>query len=355
MTEPGPVPVAILGAGGYIGQQFGRMLVEHPRFRLELLVGGSRSTGQRIGDLWLHAEDPPSDLGDRRIVSATAGRIARSGIRLAFSGLPSGAAGPFERELSRRGVAVFSNASDLRSAPGAPLLIPEVNPGHLDLLKFRARGTGPIVTNPNCSATGLALALAPIRALLRPRSVHVATYQALSGAGFPGVSSLSITDNVVPFIEDEEMKLATETRSLLGLRRGARIRPWDPPIHAHCARVATREGHLEAVTVEALGRPSRAELIRAWEAFDPLHGRGLPSAPHPPLIFRKEPDRPQPLRDRWAGGPGRARGMAVSIGRLRWEPPILRFFLLVHNAVRGGAGGSILNAELASAEGWIPG
>jgi aspartate-semialdehyde dehydrogenase len=179
----------------------------------------------------------------------------------------------------------------------------------------------------------------------------VTTYQSISGAGYPGVPSLAIADNVVPFIRDEEEKLGRESARMLGRVRGRRVRPSRVPFLAHCARVATRDGHLEAVTVEAEERPARAELRRAWKSFDPLVGLDLPTAPHPPLEVREEPDRPQPLRDRWAGHPERARGMAAVVGRVRWDPPYLRFFVLSHNAVRGGAGASVLNAEYALARG----
>ncbi len=346
-------PVAVLGAGGYIGQHFLRLLADHPWFEPTLLAAGASGANRTVDEVWRLPEAPPAAITGRRLVRATPAAVARAGVTVAFGGLPSGTAGPFERELARRGVAVFSNASDLRGADGVPLLVPEVNEAHLALLDRRAKRRAPIVTNPNCSATGLALALAPILPVLRPRSVHVATYQALSGAGWPGVPSLAIADNVLPFIADEEEKLAAETRRLLGRRQGAGVRSWATPVHAHCARVATREGHLEAVTLEATRRPTRRAILDAWRRFDPLAERGLPTAPHPPVEVREEADRPQPLRDRWAGSPPAARGMAATVGRVRWDAPVLRFFVLSHNAVRGGAGGSVLNAELALADGWL--
>ena len=181
----------------------------------------------------------------------------------------------------------------------------------------------------------------------------MATYQSLSGAGFPGIPSLSITDNVIPYIVEEEEKLAGESPEAYPAIRAARINPLRVPVLAHCARIATREGHLEAVTIEATRRPRASAIETALRSFDPLAGRKLPSAPHPPILLRPELDRPQPLRDRWAGSPPSARGMAVSVGRVRWEPPYFRFALLSHNAVRGGAGGSLLNAEFTEAEGWL--
>ncbi len=344
-------PVAIVGAGGYIGQHFARLLADHPWFRVEQLVGGGRSVGLRLDELWALAEAPPPELAGRRLVAATPAALARAGIEGVFSALPSGSAKTFEAELVRRGVAVFSNAADHRLDPRAPLLIPEVNRAHLALAGRRPRGRGLLVTNANCSTTGVVVALAPVIARLRPRAVHVSTYQSLSGAGWPGVPSLAITDNVLPHIPAEEEKIARESARLLGRYDGGRIRPFRTPVVANCARVATREGHLAAVTVEASRSPPLDELTEAWSAFDPLADLDLPTAPHPPIVVQTAPDRPQPLRDRWLGSPARARGMAIAIGRIRWTPPYLRFFTLSHNAVRGGAGGSVLNAELSVALG----
>jgi aspartate-semialdehyde dehydrogenase len=344
---------AVLGASGYIGQHFARLLADHPWFAPPLLGAGERSEGRALADVWQLAEAPPAELSDRRLERVSPASLQRAGVRVAFSALPSGTAGPIETALARRGISVFSNAADHRMDPKVPLLVPEVNADHLQLVRRRPRGTGLLVTNPNCSATGLVLALAPLIPVLRPRVVHVTTYQSLSGAGYPGVPSLAITDNVVPFIREEEEKVARESARMLGQRRGQRIVSLPTPFVVHCARVATREGHLEAVTLEATRSPARSGIERALRTFDPLAARNLPSAPHPPIELRAEVDRPQPLRDRWAGHPARARGMAAVVGRIRWEPPFLRFFLLSHNAVRGGAGASVLNAELAVQEGLL--
>jgi aspartate-semialdehyde dehydrogenase len=344
----------ILGASGYIGQHFARLLADHPSFAPPRLGAGERSEGKTLAEVWQLEEGPPATLERERMVRSSPAALSRAGVRVAFSALPSGTAGPVESELVRRGISVFSNAADHRMDAGVPLLVPEVNADHLRIARPAGRGRGLLVTNPNCSTTGLVLALAPIETALRPRTVHVATYQSLSGAGYPGVPSLSIADNVVPFIREEEEKMERETARILGDRRGHRIVPLSTPVLAHCARVATREGHLEAVTVEAGRRPSLSTLEEAWTSFDPLRKLELPTAPHPPIELRPEQDRPQPLRDRWAGAPARARGMATVVGRVRWEPPYLRFFVLSHNAVRGGAGASVLNAELALARGWLP-
>lgn len=348
------VPSAILGASGYIGQHFARLLADHPRFSEPRLVGTGRSHGQRLGDVWVLAEPTPPSLESARLEQVTPSRLARSGVRVVFSALPSGTAGPLESELVRRGVSVFSNAADHRLDPHVPLLVPEVNADHLALALPARAGHGVLVTNPNCSTTGLVLALAPLVRLLRPRTVHVTTFQSLSGAGYPGVPSLAIADNVVPYIPAEEEKMARESARLLGHRRGRDVVGAPYPVLASCARVATREGHLEAVTVEATVRASRNGIAEAWSRFDPLAGLALPTAPHPPIELHGGSDRPQPLRDRWAGSPARARGMAAVVGRVRWEYPYLRFFVLSHNAVRGGAGGSVLNAEYALARDAIP-
>jgi aspartate-semialdehyde dehydrogenase len=304
MTEE-RLPVAVLGATGYIGQEFVRLLADHPYFDLQALGGTARRRGSRLEDHWHLADPPPETHAGRPIETLGPSALRRRGIRAIFSALPSGIAGPLETELSRQGLAVFSNAADHRMDAEIPLLIPEVNPEHLRLADRRPPGRGLLVANANCSTTGLVLALAPVRELLAPRTVQVTTYQALSGAGLPGVPSLAITDNVVPFIPEEEEKIARETARILGRLRGGRITPWSRPVLAQCARVGTREGHLLAVTIEATLSPTRTELERAWTRFDPLRSERLPTAPSPPILLSREADRPQPLRDRWAGSPFR--------------------------------------------------
>ncbi|HEY6239044.1 MAG TPA: aspartate-semialdehyde dehydrogenase [Thermoplasmata archaeon] len=347
------IPCAVLGASGYIGQHFVRLLADHPDFDLRLLAAGDRSLGRPLSDIWQLTDPAPSEFSETVLARVTPAGLARSGVRIVFSALPSGLAGAVETDCSRRGIAVFSNAADHRMDPTVPLLVPEVNADHLHLLDGRPRSTAPLVTNANCSTTGLVLGLAPVVPLLRPRAIHVATYQALSGAGYPGVPSLAATDNVVPHIPNEEEKMTEETRRILGPRGARGVRPAGFDVLANCARVPVRDGHLEAVSIEATRRPSLAELEQAWRQFDPLRSDGLPTAPHPPVERRPEPDRPQPVRDRWAGSSPRSRGMAAVVGRVRWEPPFLRLFLLSHNAVRGGAGGSVLNAELALRRGYL--
>jgi len=354
MNDSDKFPTAILGASGYIGQHFARLLARHPTFAPPILVGGERSQGQRLEELWQLTEEPPRELARERLRRLSPAQLQRAGVRIVFGAFPSGLAGPVETECRRRGIHVFTNAADHRMDPDVPLLVPEVNAAHLRALTAGSHRRALLVTNPNCTATGLVLALAPVWSLLSPKVVHVTTYQALSGAGLPGIASLSITDNVIPYIPHEEEKVAAESNRILGIVRNGRIVPDRVPFLANCARVAVRDGHLEAVTVEARRHPSVADLRQAWTDFDPLRDLKLPTAPHPPVELRSQPDRPQPSRDRWAGQPERARGMAAVVGRIRWNPPYLRFFVLSHNAVRGGAGESVLNAELADALGLLP-
>lgn len=345
-----PPASAVLGASGIIGQHFARLLARHPWIGPPLLVGSPRTSGRTLEDVWRLPVPVPAELASRRLRTRTPRQLVASGVGLVFGALPSGTAAPTERELVRRGVSVFTNAADHRWDRRAELLVPEVNPLRLRPASGRTGRRALLLANPNCTATGLALSLAPVWELLRPRAVHVATYQALSGAGTPGPGAMAMADNIVPYIDGEEEKVAAETARLLGVP----ARP-PTPILVQAARVPVSDGHLEAVTVEARRRPSMTALVRAWEGFAPLTQERLPTAPDRPVLVRSEADRPQPALDRWAGAPDRARGMAATVGRVRWAPPFLRFFVLTHNAVRGGAGGSVLNAELALRRGLVPG
>ncbi|MGC2289889.1 MAG: aspartate-semialdehyde dehydrogenase, partial [Thermoplasmata archaeon] len=262
MNDSEKLPTAVLGASGYIGQHFARLLARHPTFATPLLVGGERSEGQRLEELWQLTEEPPPELAAEPLRPLSPAQLQSAGVRIVFSAIPSGVAGPVETECRRRGIHVFTNAADHRLDPDVPLLVPEVNAGHLRVLGARAYGRALLVSNPNCTATGLVLALAPVWKLLDPKVVHVTSFQALSGAGFPGVSSLSIADNVVPFIPHEEEKVAEESNRIFGAARNGRIIPNRVPFLANCARVAVRDGHLEALTVEARRRPTAAALRR---------------------------------------------------------------------------------------------
>lgn len=364
------IKVAILGCTGLVGREFVRLLDGHPWFAIACLTASPRSAGRRLAET-----DPPGADGcgaaGRLVIRETSVEaVAASGARVAFSALPSAAAGPLEAGLRETGLRVFSNAGAHRMAADVPLLVPEVNAEHLELARRQLRShRGFIVTNPNCVVSGLALALKPLMGLA-PRAVTVTTFQAVSGGGRRGVSAWDILGNVVPFIAGEEEKVGRETRRILGVLSAAGVRPDPVEVYPSCARVAVRDGHLQSVGVE-FARPVDGDAAGAALAgflAEPQRLR-LPTAPSRPIIVRPEPDRPQPRLDARAGariharreasgeaeGDGRAAGMAVSVGRLRPQGKRLDFFLLVHNTVRGAAGGSVLNAELAARKGLIPG
>jgi len=268
-----------------------------------------------------------------------------------FSSLPSDVAGPVETRFARAGYRVVTNSSPHRMNDAVPLLIPEVNPDHLALLDAcKGSGGGFIVANPNCSTVMIALALAPLAARFGVEAVVVTTLQALSGAGYPGVASLDITDNVVPFIAQEEEKIERETRKILGRLNGSRVTPADFAVSAQCHRVNVVDGHMAAVRVKLA---NAAEPVNLREAFDSFTGLpqqlNLPSAPPRPIVVRDEPDRPQPRLDRDAG-----RGMSVTVGRIARDAVLgHRFVALSHNTIRGAAGAAILNAELLLAQGYL--
>jgi aspartate-semialdehyde dehydrogenase len=339
------IKVAILGATGIVGQRLAVLLACHPWFEIAALCASVDSVGFRYAEAvrgrWRAPEDIPAALAEAVVKPC----IPDGEARVAFSALEAGAAGPIEESFARAGHLVSTNARDLRMAKNIPLLVPEVNPGHLDLLKQQPYGAGGVMANPNCSTIGLVLALAPLERLFGVRRVFVATLQALSGAGYPGVPSLDILANAIPHIGGEEEKIEMEPRKILG--DGTSLS--DIRISAQCHRVATLEGHLLSVAVELARRPSHEELIAAFSSFSPLQGIDLPSAPAFPLFVHQDPDRPQPLRDA-----GRGRGMMVTIGRVRPDPLFdYRFTILVNNLVRGAAGAAILNAELAVKRGYV--
>jgi len=294
----------------------------------------------------------PASVASLPVVACTPDALA--GIKIAFSALPGEVAGDIELALAQAGVAVFSNARNYRMAPDVPLLIPEVNADHIGVIveqRKKRNWSGSIVTNANCCATPLVMALKPLQQAFGLRKVLVTTMQAISGAGYPGLPSYDILDNVIPYIGGEEEKLEIETLKMLGSwQEGRGFTDAPLVVSAHCNRVATREGHLECASIE-LGRDvSPEEVIAAWESYIPESQQlKLPSAPERALVYRTEQDRPQTLRDRDAGN-----GMTVTLGRLR-RCPILgyKFVMLGHNTIRGAAGGSVLNAELCVSKGLV--
>jgi aspartate-semialdehyde dehydrogenase len=343
------IEVGVLGATGMVGQQFVHQLAGHPWFSLAWLAASERSEGRRFAEAapWRLETPMPEGLADRRVETATPG----VGPRLVFSALDASAAGEIERAFADAGHIVVSNARNHRMDPAVPLLVPEVNADHLALLRVQGRGGhGAIVTNPNCSTVVLTMALAPLRAF-GLRSCVVTTMQAVSGAGYPGVASLDILGNVIPFISGEEEKIEAETRKILGTIVSEAVELHPVKVSAHTNRVPVIDGHTETVSVGLDGKPSPADVRAAFEGFTgPPQRLSLPSAPPRPLLYLDRPDRPQPRFDA-----GRDRGMTVSVGRLRPCPVLdFKFVALGHNTVRGAAGAAVLNAELMAAEGWLP-
>lgn len=346
--------VGILGATGLVGQRLLERLEGHPWFETAALGASERSAGRPYGEAvrWaLDGEPPPDPAG--LPVHACEPR-AFEGCDLVLSGLDAESGRRIEPRFVEAGHAVVSNCSAHRSLPDVPVVVPEVNASHLDLIEAQRRRTGRgfLVTNPNCSVTGLVLALAPLHRAFVARRAVVVTLQALSGAGLEGPRGLEIVDNVIPFIPGEEEKIEAETGKILGTVAGGAVRGARLEISAHCHRVGTIDGHLAALSVELESGPSPAEAAEALRAFrGESEGLGLPSAPERPVVVIEGPDRPQPRRDRLAGG-----GMSVVVGRIRPCPVLgLRLELLAHNAVRGAAGGTLLNAELLVARGLVGG
>jgi len=343
------IRVGILGATGTVGQRFLQLLDGHPRFAVTALAASDRSAGKRYAEActWRLPGDMP------RAVRALVVQAPEPPLDcdLVFSSLPADVAGPLETRFAQAGHPVISNSSSHRMDETVPLLIPEVNPDHLALLEpCRGTGRGFIVTNPNCSTVMIALALAPLAARFGVEAVVATTLQALSGAGYPGVAALDITDNVVPFIANEEEKIERETRKILGRLSGGRVAPAEFAVSAQCHRVNVVDGHMAAVRVQ-LGRAADpTELRDAFASFTGLPQElRLPSAPQQPIVVREEPDRPQPRLDRDAG-----RGMSVTVGRIARDAVLgHRFEVLGHNTIRGAAGAAILNAELLLAQGYV--
>src|SRR6059058_2110134 len=347
----GKIRVGILGATGTVGQRFLQLLEQHPQFTVTALAASDRSQGKPYAEacawrlpgavpdavrgLVVQAPEPPLDCD------------------IVFSSLPSDIAGSVETRFARAGYRVVTNSSPHRMDDAVPLLIPEVNPGHLALLDAcKGTGGGFIVANPNCSTVMIALALAPLAARFGVAAVAATTLQAISGAGYPGVAALDITDNVVPFIAEEEEKIERETRKILGSFDGGHVTAATVAVSAQCHRVNVVDGHLAAVRVK-LGRAADpAELREAFASFTGLPQQlHLPSAPERPILVRDEPDRPQPRLDRDAGG-----GMRISVGRIARDGVLgHRFIALSHNTIRGAAGAVILNAELLLAKGYLEG
>lgn len=337
------INVAILGAAGVLGQHFVEILEDHPAFEVAALA--DIMVGKRYQDAtkWRLGTHVPSYAKDMKIVPNSS--LSPGDVDLVFSAIPGGIADKIETDLAQKGFFIISKAGDHRMDTDVPLIIPEVNADHLNIIdeQRKKRGwKGAIVTDPNCSTTILALSLKPLWDHFGIEKVVVTTMQAISGAGYPGVPSLDIVDNVVPYIGGEEEKMIIETKKLLGDGR----RPANLRISASCNRVSTLDGHLEAVSVMT---KKKVVLAEAKKAFEEFKGLSFPSAPREPIIVRDELDRPQTRLDRNAG-----KGMSVVVGRLREDEAMgLSYTVLGHNTIRGGAGGAVLVGELCHGKNYV--
>jgi aspartate-semialdehyde dehydrogenase len=345
-------PIGILGATGMVGQRYIQLLENHPWFEVAWLAASDRSSGKTYGEAAKWRLDTP--LPERIARMTLAPAEPEGAPKIIFASVDAAIARDLEPKFAAAGCAVVSNSSAFRMAPNVPLVLPEVNADHLHLIEeqsWRRESGGYIVTNSNCTAMGLVLALKPLEDRFGITQIFATTMQAVSGAGYPGVASMDILDNVIPYIGNEEEKMEAETLKLLGTLSGHTVTPLAASISASCNRVAVVDGHTVSVSIKLgnkLGRQvTREEILAAWAEFRPLAGQELPTAPDQPIEWAPQDDRPQPRLDR-----NRGHGMAVTVGRLRpcglldWK-----FTVLSHNTIRGAAGATILNAELLASLG----
>ena len=346
------IKVGILGATGMVGQRFIQLLENHPWFEISALAASERSAGKTYRESmvgrWKLETPIPQNVAGMDVKECT----PDFDCRVVFSALDYSVAGPVEEKFASAGYVVSSNSKNHRMDDDVPLLIPEINGDHLSIVsaqKKRIGSTGFIVTNPNCSTIGLVLGVAPLYKKYGITKMVVTTMQALSGAGYPGVASLDILDNVVPYIGGEEDKVEIEPKKILGTVKNNRFVMADMLISASCNRVSVKDGHLETVSVELKEKPSCEELIATIKAYNPLAGLDLPFAPSQPIVVREENDRPQPRFDRDEG-----KGMACVVGRIRKCSVFdYKFVVLSHNTIRGAAGAAILNAEYMKVKGFL--
>lgn len=345
------IPVAVLGATGAVGQRFVQLLADHPWFRIRALAASERSAGKtyRESCAWLMDTPLPDEAAELVVRTAEPDLEAK----IVFSALPAEQARRVEPAFAAAGYRVCSNSSAYRMEADVPLIIPEVNADHLRMLEKqkKLRGwEGCLVTSPNCTTTGVALALKPIDNAFNIRKVIAVSMQAVSGAGYPGLPYLDIQDNVIPFIVGEEEKIEQESRLLLGKMQGGSRIAADFQISAHANRVPVSNGHTICLSLQLGKTPSIDEVLEQLRSFrPPVVEPALPSMPEIPLVVAEKPDRPQPRRDRGAG-----KGMQVTVGRVRVCPVMdIRLVTCVHNTLRGAAGGAILNAELLIAQGYL--
>ena len=343
------IEVGILGATGMVGQHFIKFLQGHPWFDLTWVGASDRSAGKKYRDaMTWHLGVAPEAVANLTVEDCKPGNAPR----LLFSAMDASVATEIERAFAQAGHIVVSNSRNHRMERDVPLLVPEINPDHLKLIpgQQRARGwQGQIVTNPNCSTVVLTMALGPLKQFGITKIVAT-TLQAISGAGYPGVASMDVMGNVIPYIGMEEEKMEMETQKILGKLAGDYIDPLPAKMSAHCNRVPVVDGHTVTVSIELSAKPAEAELRRAIESYSSVpQQRELPSAPKRPVIYMTEPNRPQPRKDA-----ERERGMAAFVGRLRPCPVLdYKFVALGHNTIRGAAGAAVLNAELMHSEGML--
>ncbi|MDM8528593.1 aspartate-semialdehyde dehydrogenase [Anaerolineales bacterium HSG24] len=347
------IRVGVLGATGAVGQRFAQLVADHPYFDLQVLAASVRSAGKsyREATNWILTDPMPESLADMTVQPMS----TDLNCPYLFSALPTEQAKEWESKLAGAGYGIFSNAGAHRMDEDVPLLIPEVNPDHLQLLEVqrakRGWSEGFIVTNPNCTSIPVTMALAPLHAKYGVESAITTSMQAASGAGYPGVPSLDLLDNLLPFVaESEEVKMGSEPNKMLGSLTNGKVEQAGITISAHCNRVPVTDGHTVTVSAKFRQKISLDEILETWQTWRPLPQQlDLPWAPQPPLVVRSEQNRPQPRLDRDEG-----RGMAAVIGRLRpCEVLDVRFVCLAHNTIRGAAGGSVLNAELMYSQGML--
>jgi aspartate-semialdehyde dehydrogenase len=341
-------PIGILGATGMVGQRYIQLLENHPWFEVTWLAASDRSSGKTYGEAAKWRLDAP--LPERIAKMTVAPAEPEGAPKIIFASIDADIAREMEPKFAAAGCAVVSNSSAFRMTPNVPLVLPEVNADHLHLIEeqsWRKQSGGYIVTNSNCTVMGPVLALKPIEDRFGIEQIFATSMQAVSGAGYPGVPSMDILDNVIPFIGGEEEKMEAEMLKLLGKLEGHAVKPLSARMSASCNRVAVVDGHTVCVSIKLAKPATREEILAAWADFRPLAGQHLPTAPDQPVQWASQPDRPQPRLDR-----NRGNGMAVTVGRLRpcglldWK-----FVVLSHNTIRGAAGATILNAELLASLG----
>jgi aspartate-semialdehyde dehydrogenase len=336
-------PIGILGATGMVGQRYIQLLEDHPLFEIAWLAASDRSSGKPYGEAAKWRLDSP--LPERIAKMVVSPAEPEGAPKVIFASVDAAIAREMEPKFAAAGCAVISNSSAFRMAPNVPLVIPEVNADHLHLIEeqtWRKESGGYIVTNSNCTVMGPVLALKPIVDRFGVEQIFATSMQAVSGAGYPGVASMDILDNVVPYISNEEEKMEEELLKLLGSLEGNVVKPLNARMSASCNRVPVVDGHIVSVSMKLKKPARRDDILAAWAEFRPLAGEQLPSAPDQPVEWASQPDRPQPRLDR-----NRGKGMTATVGRLRpcnvldWK-----FAVLSHNTVRGAAGATILNAEM---------